>query len=128
MFPGTTKWLWLHCVIAQCRGHHKLGRQKWAYPSGQEVEQAGRPSEADCLKCLDAHVKQLHDALMPDSVLLVITGQGDSTQQRHKEEHAKEARYARQLALATNTRYSVQSKYGKDNKSASNALCFCTVR
>ena len=85
MFPGTTKWLWLHCVIAQCRGHHKLGRQKWAYPSGQEVEQAGRPSEADCLKCLDAHVKQLHDALMPDSVLLVITGQGDSTQQRHKE-------------------------------------------
>ena len=39
----------------------------------------------ECLQLLDAYVKQVFEALQPGSMLLLITGQGDTTQQRLKE-------------------------------------------
>ena len=49
------------------------------------LEKACKSSVEGCLSQLDVYVKQVHDALQPGSVLLLLTGQGNSIQQRLKE-------------------------------------------
>jgi len=68
-----------------CRGHRRRSKQKWPYPPGQDLDQAETVSRTDCLERLDAQVHKVYDALRPGSLLLVVTGQGDTTHQRHKE-------------------------------------------
>lgn len=68
-----------------CRGFCRRRRQRWPYPQGQSPEQIEAASSFDCLERLDAQVKKVHNSLQPGSLLLVVTGQGDTTHQRHKE-------------------------------------------
>ncbi|KAL0046858.1 hypothetical protein WJX82_000075 [Trebouxia sp. C0006] len=93
---GTADCLWLQlwalADLYEDRAHRKRSKQKWPYPPGQDLNQADTVSRSDCLKRLDAQVHNIYDALQPGSLLLVVTGQGDTTHQRHKEERAKEAR------------------------------------
>lgn len=70
---------------SNCRGCCRRGKQRWPYPPGQSLEQVETASSIDCLERLDAQVKKVHDCLQPGSLLLVVTGQGDTTHQRHKE-------------------------------------------
>ncbi|KAA6428436.1 MAG: exonuclease family (ISS), partial [Trebouxia sp. A1-2] len=105
-FFGTSTIPWaqnlMEALHGSDRGHCKRSKQKWPYPPGQDLDQADTVSMGDCLERLDAQIHKIYDALRPGSLLLVVTGQGDTTHQRHKEERAKEARYAKQLARATN--------------------------
>lgn len=130
---GTVDCLWLQlwalADLYENRGHYRRSKQKWPYPPGQDLDQADTVSRTDCLKRLDAQVHKVYDALRPGSLLLVVSGQVDTTHQRHKEERAREVRYAKQLALATNQK--VQSQPHDDGRcdgSASSAMCFCTVK
>ncbi|DBB01166.1 TPA: hypothetical protein ACH3X1_001053 [Trebouxia sp. C0004] len=130
---GTVDCLWLQlwalADLYENREHRRRSKQKWLYPPGQNLDQAETVSRTDCLERLDAQVHKIYDALRPGSLLLVVTGQGDTTHQRHKEERAKEVRYAKQLALATNRK--VQSQPGDGGRcdgSAISAMCFCTIK
>lgn len=78
--------------VLHCRGYDKRGKQKWSYPPGQNVEPVEGGTRSDCLQRLDAQVKQVYDSLQPGSLLLVATGQGDTTQQRHKEVNIEHCR------------------------------------
>lgn len=62
--------------------------QKWPYPKDTVVKKAAMGSIEECWQQLDAHVKQVYEALPHGSMLLLITGQGDTTQQRLKEVHS----------------------------------------
>ncbi|DBA69583.1 TPA: hypothetical protein ACH3X2_012658 [Trebouxia sp. C0005] len=86
---GTVDCLWLQlwalADLYESRGHCKRSKQKWPYPPGQDLDQADTVSMGDCLERLDAQIHKIYDALRPGSLLLVVTGQGDTTHQRHKE-------------------------------------------
>lgn len=121
--------LWALSDLQEARGYSKLGKQKWLYP--EVSEQVEAVSFSQCLQQLDAQVGQLWHALQPGALLLVVTGQGDTTVQRHREERAKEARYAQQLALATHgkrTGATVQHAGRDAQNAAANAMCFCVMK
>ena len=75
--------------LTTCRAYRQHARQKWPYPIGYPNEavfpQKGKESIEESLRLIDAHIDQVYNSLQSGSMLLVVTGQGDTTQQRLKE-------------------------------------------
>ena len=68
-----------------CRAYQQHALHKWPYPKEVMLHKTGKGSAEERLRLIDAHVKQVYQALPPGSMLLVVTGQGDTTLQRYKE-------------------------------------------
>ncbi|KAL3162472.1 hypothetical protein ABBQ32_010134 [Trebouxia sp. C0010 RCD-2024] len=122
--------LWALADLYEDKAYLQHALHKWPYPKEAMLQKAGKGSTEERLRLTDAHVKQLYHALPSGSMLLVVTGQGDTTQQRYKEERAKEARHARQLAEATGAKPVGQgnSNYSRDSATPSNTLCLCAIK
>lgn len=74
-----------YIYVIRCRAYQQCARQKWPYPKEAALEQTGKESIEECLRSMDGHINQVYNALLPGSMLLVVTGQGYTTKQRLKE-------------------------------------------
>ncbi|KAL3141146.1 hypothetical protein ABBQ38_003496 [Trebouxia sp. C0009 RCD-2024] len=122
--------LWALADLYEDKAYQQHALHMWPYPKEAMLQKAGKGSAEERLRLIGAHVKQVYHALPSGSMLLVVTGQGDTTQQRFKEEHAKATRQARQLAEATGVKPVGQgsSNYSRDSATPGNTLCFCAIK
>ena len=65
--------------LTTCRPYRQHARQKWPYPNEAVFPQKGKESIEECLPLIDAHVNQMYNMMQSGSMLLVVTGQGDTT-------------------------------------------------
>ena len=70
-------------IVLLFRGYDRLAKQKYQYPEGTEYREEG--GIFPCVSKFDVQLGQIWDALQPDNLLLVVTGQGDTAPQRHQE-------------------------------------------
>jgi RNA exonuclease 1 len=107
------------------------GQQQGEDPGGGggEAEEVHDYSEEALLRVaqqLDEHVGQLYDALPPNSLLIVATGQGDTAECRRQQE----LKYRRQNGLDGLPRWSqaAEEEFGELCDRVMRGLCFAAVK